>query len=100
MNATKNLRDPHKKIRVEFERAPLKVRLKEKYLSILAHLTVVRNHHSKSHPDVSVHSRGTCFPCTALTFKPRIDSHHVCTWESPVGKPNGKASWERLEGKP
>ncbi|KAI4559224.1 hypothetical protein MJG53_017750 [Ovis ammon polii x Ovis aries] len=30
-------------------------------------------------PDVSVHSRGTCFPCTALTFKPRIDSHHVCT---------------------
>ena len=23
---------------------------------------------------MSVHSRGTCFPCTALTFKPRIDS--------------------------
>ena len=46
-------------------------------------------------PDVSVHSRGTCFPCTALTFKPRIDSHHVCTWDSPVGKPRGKASWER-----
>ena len=34
MNATKNLRDPHKKIKVEFERAPLKVRLKEKYLSL------------------------------------------------------------------
>ena len=34
MNATKNLRDPNKKIRVEFERAPLKVRLKEKYLSL------------------------------------------------------------------
>ncbi|KAI4552094.1 hypothetical protein MJG53_000070 [Ovis ammon polii x Ovis aries] len=47
-------------------------------------------HHSKSPPDVSVHSRGTCFPCTALTFKLRIDSHHVCTWDSPVGKPRGK----------
>ena len=35
--------------------------------------------------NVSVHSRGTCFPCTALTFKPRIVSHHVCTWDSPVG---------------
>ncbi|KAI4552084.1 hypothetical protein MJG53_000075 [Ovis ammon polii x Ovis aries] len=23
---------------------------------------------------------------------PRIDSHHVCTWDSPVGKPGGKAS--------
>ena len=57
-------------------------------------------HHSKSPPDVSVHSRGTGFPCTALTFKPRIVSHHVCTWDSPVGKPRGKASWERLEGKP
>ncbi|KAI4577976.1 hypothetical protein MJG53_010831 [Ovis ammon polii x Ovis aries] len=52
-------------------------------------------HHSKSPPDVSVHSRGTGFPCTALTFKPRIDSHHVCTWDSPVGK----ASWESLVGK-
>ena len=47
-------------------------------------------HHSKNPPDVSVHSRGTCCPCTALTFKPRIDSHHVCTWDSPVGKPRGK----------
>ncbi|KAI4550388.1 hypothetical protein MJT46_018553 [Ovis ammon polii x Ovis aries] len=25
---------------------------------------------------------------------PRIDSHHVCTWDSPVGKPRGKASRE------
>ncbi|KAI4556852.1 hypothetical protein MJG53_018806 [Ovis ammon polii x Ovis aries] len=25
---------------------------------------------------------------------PRIDSHHVCTWDSPVGKPRGKASSE------
>ncbi|KAI4565064.1 hypothetical protein MJT46_009407 [Ovis ammon polii x Ovis aries] len=56
-------------------------------------------HHSKRPPDMSVHSRGTCFPCTALTFKPRIDSHHVCTWDSPVGKPRGKASSERLKGK-
>ncbi|KAI4552932.1 hypothetical protein MJG53_000107 [Ovis ammon polii x Ovis aries] len=41
-------------------------------------------HHSKSPPDVSVHSRGTCFPCTALTFKPRIDSNHVCTSFTPL----------------
>ena len=27
-------------------------------------------------PDVSVHSRETCFSCTASTFKMRIDSHH------------------------
>ena len=49
-------------------------------------------------PDVSVHSRETRFPCTASTFKPRIDSHHSCTWDSPVeslvGKPRGKASRE------
>lgn len=32
MNAT--IRDPHKKIKVDFERAPLKVRLKEKYLTL------------------------------------------------------------------
>ena len=47
-------------------------------------------HHSKSPPDVSVHFRGTCFPCTASTFKPRIHSHHGGTWDSPVGKPLGK----------
>ena len=57
-------------------------------------------HHSQSPPDVSVHSRETCFPCTASTFKPRIDSHHGGTWDSPVGKPRGKASWESLVGKP
>ena len=56
--------------------------------------TPVSCHHSQSPPDVSVHSRGTGFPCTALTFKPRIESHHVCTWDSPVGKPRGKASRE------
>ena len=57
-------------------------------------------HHSQSPPDVSVHSRETCFPCTAWTFKPRIDSHHDGPWDSHVGKPRGKASWESLEGKP
>ena len=56
-------------------------------------------HHSQSPPDVSVHSRETCFPCTASTFKPRIDSHHGGTWDSPVGKPRAKASWESLERK-
>ena len=56
--------------------------------------------HSKSSPDVSVYSRGTCFPCTASTFTPKIDSHHGGTWDSPVGKPWGKSSGESLEGKP
>ena len=50
--------------------------------------------HSQSPPDVSVHSRETCFPCTASTFKPRIDSHHGGTRDSPVRKSRGKASWE------
>ena len=57
-------------------------------------------HHFQSPLDVSVHSRETCFPFTASTFKPRIDSHHSGTWDSPVGKPHGKASWESLVGKP
>ena len=57
-------------------------------------------HHSQSPPDVSVHSRETCFPCTALTFKPRIHSHQGGTWDSPVGKSRGKASCESHEGKP
>ena len=51
-------------------------------------------HHSQSPPDVSVHSRETCIPCTASTFKPRINSHHSGTWDSPVRKPRGKASRE------
>ena len=49
-------------------------------------------HHSQSPPDVSVHSRETCFPCTSSTFKPRIVPHHRGTWDSPVGKLRGKAS--------
>ena len=44
--------------------------------------------------------QGNLFPCTTSTFKPRIDSHHGGTWDSPVGKPRGKASWESLVGKP
>ena len=36
----------------------------------------------------------SCFPCTGLTFTPRIDSHHGGRWNSPVGKPRGKASRE------
>ena len=58
--------------------------------------TPVSCHHSQSPPDVSVHSRETCFPCTASTFKPSMDSHHSDTWDSPVGKPRGKASRESL----
>ena len=57
-------------------------------------------HHSQIPPDDSVHSRETSFPCTASTFKPRIDSHHGGTWDSPVGKPRGKASCKSLERKP
>ena len=56
-------------------------------------------HHSQSPPDVSVHSRENYFPCTVSTFKPRTDSHHCGTWDSPVGKTRGKASWVSLEGK-
>ena len=55
-------------------------------------------HHSQSPPDVSVHSRETCFPSTASNFKARIDSHHGGTWESPVGMPRGIASWEASRG--
>ena len=32
-------------------------------------------------------------------FRTDYDSHHMCTWDSPVGKPRGKDSWERLDGK-
>ena len=40
--------------------------------------------------------QGNLFPCTASTFKPRIDSHHGGKWDSPVGKPPGQASRESL----
>ena len=51
-------------------------------------------HHSKTPPDVSVHSTGTSFPCTASALRPRIDSHHRDSWDSLVGKPRGKDSRE------
>ena len=60
-------------------------------------------HQSQSLPDVSVHSREACFPGTASTFKPGIDSHHGGTWDSPVetleGKPRGKASDHLIHAK-
>ena len=56
-------------------------------------------HHSQSPSDVSVHS-GKYFSLLGSTFKPRIDSHHGDTWDSPVGKPRGNASCESLVGKP
>ena len=38
-------------------------------------------------------SLGHCSPRNnSSTFKPRIDSHHGGTWDSPVGKPRGKAT--------
>ena len=55
-------------------------------------------HHSQSPPDVSVHSRETCFP--ALTRLSSRGSTHTTVargtalWQSLVGKPRGKASRE------
>ena len=51
-------------------------------------------------PQMSQSIPGKTFPCTASTFKARIDSHHCSTWDSPVEKPRGKASRESLEAKP
>ena len=36
--------------------------------------------------------------CLDLQAESRLTPR--CPWESPVGKPRGKASWESLEGKP
>ena len=44
--------------------------------------------------------QGKLFSLHCLDFKPRIDSHHGGTWDSPVGKPRVKDSWESLVGKP
>ena len=44
--------------------------------------------------------QGNLFSLHCLDFQKRIDSHHGGTWDSPVGKPRGKASWESLVGKP
>ena len=59
-----------------------------------ARVTLGSFHHSQSPPDISVHSREACFPGTASTFKPMIDSLHGGTWDTPLGKPRGKASRE------
>ena len=65
-------------------------------------------HHFQSPPDVSVHSRETCFPALP-PISSRGSTHSTvargtalceASWESLVGKPRGKASWESLEGKP
>ena len=61
-------------------------------------------HHCQSPPDVSVHSREPGFPAL-----PRLSSRGsthttvargAALWESLVGKPLWKASWESLEGMP
>ena len=60
--------------------------------------TPVSCHHSQSPPDISVHSRETCFP--ALPRLSRRGSTHTTVargsalWESLMGKPHGKASKE------
>ena len=61
-------------------------------------------HHSESPPDVSVHSRATCFPALPR-LSSRGSTHNTVArgtalWESLVGKPCWKDSWESLEGKP
>ena len=55
-------------------------------------------HHSQSPPDVSVHSRDTCFPALPR-FSCQGSTHTkvargTALWESLVGKPRGKASRE------
>ena len=52
-------------------------------------------HHSQSPPDVSVHSRETCFPGL-----PRLKAEDRLTQRWHVGQPCRKASWESLVGKP
>ena len=36
--------------------------------------------------------QGNLFPYTASNFRTRIYSHHGGTWDSPLGKPLGKAT--------
>ena len=56
-------------------------------------------HHSQSPPDVPVHSREYCFPCTA-SISCRGSTHTTVArgtalWESLLGKPHVIASRER-----
>ena len=44
--------------------------------------------------------KGNLFSLHCFDFKPRVDSHHGATWDSPVGKPRGKASSECNVGMP
>ena len=53
-------------------------------------------HHSQSQPNISVHSRETCFPLHCLDFQ--AEDRFTPRWQ--VGQPCGKASWESLLGKP
>ena len=54
------------------------------------------SHHSQSPPDVSVHSRETCFPCTSSDVQ--AEDRLTPRWH--VGQPCGKASSASLKGKP
>ena len=80
------------------ERIPgVPVAIQEEALSTeKARGTPVSCHHSQSPPDVSVHSRETCFPAL-----PRLSSRGsthttvargTALWESLVGNPRGKAT--------
>ena len=70
----------------------------ESLSTVMARGTPGSCHHSHSPPDVSFHSRETCFPCTDLTFSRGSTRTTVARgtalWESLVGKPCGKASRE------
>ena len=45
-------------------------------------------------PQMSQSIPGKPVSLDCLDLKPRIDSHHGGTWDSPVGKPRGKAQRE------
>ena len=56
-------------------------------------------HHSQSPPDAqSITGKPVSQHC--LDFQAKDDSQHGGTWDSPVGKRRGKASWQSLVGKP
>ena len=56
-------------------------------------------HHSQSPPNAqSITGKPVSQHC--LDFQAKDDSQHGGTWDSPVGKRRGKASWQSLVGKP
>ena len=82
------------------ERIPrVPVAIQEEALSTgKARGTPVSCHHSQSPPDVSVHSRETCFPALPRLYS-RGSTHTTVArwtaqWESLLGKPRVKASRE------